>query len=148
MERPELELRIISCIASATEIVHALGLGRYLVGRSHECDWPPAVRDLPICTRPRFDIHGDSQQIDQRVRDSLRDAGSVYEVLTEVIDSLAPAKERSIIETYAASKYTRSLIEGLGLTPRMLSANICAYILGMGREKHRQSMFKPAIKLD
>ena len=90
MDRPELELRIISCIASATEIVHALGLGRYLVGRSHECDWPPAVRDLPICTRPRFDIYGDSQQIDQRVRDSLRDAGSVYEVLTEVVDSLAP----------------------------------------------------------
>ena len=72
----------------------------------------------------------------------------VFKQLAAVIDSLAPAKARSIIETYAASKYTRSLIEGLGLTPRMLSANICAYILGMGREKHRQSMFKPAIQLD
>ncbi|HMO24342.1 MAG TPA: cobalamin-binding protein, partial [Candidatus Melainabacteria bacterium] len=34
------EPRIISLIASSTEIVHALGLGRFMVGRSHECDYP------------------------------------------------------------------------------------------------------------
>ena len=37
-------------IASATEIVHALGLGRFQVARSHECDWPAGVADLPVCT--------------------------------------------------------------------------------------------------
>ena len=83
-------LRIVSTIASATEIVHALGLGGFQVGRSHECDWPPAVRDLPVCTRPRFDIHGNSAEIDQRVKDTLRNAGSVYEILAEVLDPLAP----------------------------------------------------------
>jgi iron complex transport system substrate-binding protein len=83
-------VRIISCIASATEIVHALGLGPFLVGRSHECDWPPEVAKLPVCTRPRFDVNGDSLQIDQRVRDSLQTAGSVYEMLTELVDSLRP----------------------------------------------------------
>jgi iron complex transport system substrate-binding protein len=83
-------LRIASCIASATEIIHALGLGEFQVARSHECDWPPAVRSLPICTRPRFDIHGSSAEIDQRVRDTLREAGSVYEVLASVLDPLDP----------------------------------------------------------
>ena len=41
------ELRIVSLIASATEIVAALGFGHCLVGRSHECDFPPEVLDLP-----------------------------------------------------------------------------------------------------
>ncbi|MCX6124395.1 MAG: class II aldolase/adducin family protein [Proteobacteria bacterium] len=72
----------------------------------------------------------------------------VFKQLSAAINSLAPAKARGIIETYAASKYTRSLMEGLGLTPRTLSSHLCSYILGMGREKHRQSMFKPEIKLD
>lgn len=83
-------LRIVSTIASATEIVHALGLGVYQVGRSHECDWPAGVLDLPVCTRPRFDIHGNSAEIDQRVKDTLQDAGSVYEILAEVLDPLVP----------------------------------------------------------
>lgn len=44
--------RIVSLIASATEMVYALGLERYLVGRSHECDFPPGVEKLPCCTAP------------------------------------------------------------------------------------------------
>ena len=63
-------LRIVSMIASATEIVHALGLGEFQVGRSHECDFPASVATLPIVTRRRFDVHGTSQQIDQRVPES------------------------------------------------------------------------------
>jgi iron complex transport system substrate-binding protein len=85
-----VDLRIVSCNASATEIIHSLELGQFQVGRSHECDWPVKVSSLPVCTRPRFDIHGDSAQIDQRVKDTLRDAGSVYEVLTGVLEPLKP----------------------------------------------------------
>lgn len=77
-------------IASATEIVHALGLGGEQVGRSHECDHPESVKALPVCTRPRFDIQGDSREIDQRVKDTLREAGSVYEIFEEVLESLRP----------------------------------------------------------
>ena len=40
----EREQRIVSLIASATEIVCALGRRERLVGRSHECDFPPTSR--------------------------------------------------------------------------------------------------------
>lgn len=82
--------RVVSMIASATEILHALGLGEYQVGRSHECDFPASVLSLPVVTRPRFDVDGTSQEIDSRVRDTLASAGSVYEVLNELMDPLEP----------------------------------------------------------
>jgi iron complex transport system substrate-binding protein len=43
-------MRIVSLLPSATEIVYALGLGDHLVGRTHECDYPPEVVDIPVVT--------------------------------------------------------------------------------------------------
>jgi len=83
-------LRIVSTIASATEIVDALDLGRFQVGRSHECDYPPTVLDLPVCTRPRFDVSGSSLDIDRRVRATLAEEASVYEVFADVVEALEP----------------------------------------------------------
>ncbi|MCA9070105.1 MAG: cobalamin-binding protein [Planctomycetaceae bacterium] len=84
--------RIVSLIASATEIVAALGLEDQLVGRSHECDYPPSVLQLPMCSEPRIDVHGTSREIDDRVKAVLRDteAVSVYRVFTEELERLAP----------------------------------------------------------
>jgi iron complex transport system substrate-binding protein len=83
-------VRIVSLIASATEIVHALGLGDFQVGRSHECDYPPGVLSLPVCTAPVFDIHGNSREIDQRVKETLATAESVYQVFDDVLERLEP----------------------------------------------------------
>jgi iron complex transport system substrate-binding protein len=82
--------RIVSLIASATEIVCALGFEEHLVGRSHECDFPPGVLRLPICTEPKFDIHGTSSEIDRRVKETLRESLSVYRVHEEVLNELQP----------------------------------------------------------
>lgn len=83
-------MRIVSLIASATEMVHALGLGDFQVGRSHECDYPGSVSSLPVCTRPKFDVSGDSRQIDERVKATLAGSWSVYEVFEEVLERLQP----------------------------------------------------------
>jgi iron complex transport system substrate-binding protein len=83
-------MRIVSLIASATEMVDALGLGEFQVGRSHECDTPASVLSLPVCTCPRFDICGDSRQIDQRVKETLANAVSVYEVFEDALAALQP----------------------------------------------------------
>jgi iron complex transport system substrate-binding protein len=45
-------MRIISLVPSATEIVYALGLGDWLVGRSDHCDYPEDVVDVSIVTSP------------------------------------------------------------------------------------------------
>src|SRR5262252_5808172 len=84
------EPRIISLIASATEIVCALGFEPQLVGRSHECDYPPSVKNLPQCTSPKFDIEGSSYQIDERVKAIVEGALGVYRVDAQVLESLKP----------------------------------------------------------
>ena len=82
--------RIVSLISSATEIVHALGQLPDQVGRSHECDFPPEVEALPVCTRPTIDIHADSREIDRAVKDRVRNALSVYDVFDDVLERLQP----------------------------------------------------------
>ena len=82
--------RIVSLISSATEIIHALGQTPNQVGRSHECDFPPEVATLPVCTKPTIDIHADSREIDRAVKDRVRNALSVYEVFDEVLERLQP----------------------------------------------------------
>ncbi|MBD3402445.1 ABC transporter substrate-binding protein [candidate division GN15 bacterium] len=83
-------MRIVSLIASATEIVHELGLGRYQVGRSHECDYPPEVKRLPQVTEPKFEPDGTSYEIDQRVKAILQEGLSVYRVHADKLDALKP----------------------------------------------------------
>ncbi|HJZ87152.1 MAG TPA: cobalamin-binding protein [Polyangia bacterium] len=83
-------MRVVSLIASATEIVCALGFEEQLVGRSHECDFPPSVRRLPVLTAPKFDPDGSSYQVDQRVKAILERAVSVYRVDAELLDRLRP----------------------------------------------------------
>lgn len=85
-----MEHRIVSLIASATEIVAALGYQDSLVGRSHECDFPPGVQDLTVCSEPRIDVSGSSSEIDQQVKASLRDALSIYTVFREELERLKP----------------------------------------------------------
>ena len=82
--------RIVTMIASATEIVCALGFENDLVARSHECDYPPSVARLPICTGPRFDVHGSSLDIDLRVKSLVAEATSIYRVAADVLKVLQP----------------------------------------------------------
>ncbi|MFY9269414.1 MAG: cobalamin-binding protein [Candidatus Manganitrophaceae bacterium] len=82
--------RIVSLIASGTEIVSALGLEEQLVGRSHECDYPPSVGRLPVCTGPNFSIEGSSAEIDRRVKETLHQALSIYRVDTDLLKKLRP----------------------------------------------------------
>ena len=81
-------MRIISLLASATEIVCALGAGDMLVGRSHECDNPDWVRRLPACSEPAFDVSVASAAIDAEVRRRLRAGEPLYILHNERIEQL------------------------------------------------------------
>lgn len=84
------EPRIVSLIASATEIVCALGFADQMVGRSHECDYPSAVKSLPQLTSPKFNVEGTSYEIDQRVKAIVQDALSVYHVEAAALEAVQP----------------------------------------------------------
>ncbi len=85
------ELRVVSLIASATEIVCALGHENSMVGRSHECDFPSSIKSLPSCTSPKFDIEGLSYEIDQRVKAIVQEGLSVYRVDAQMLEELKPS---------------------------------------------------------
>src|ERR1043165_4057148 len=82
--------RIVSLLPSATEIVCALGAGDDLVGISHECDFPEAIRDRPVLTRSRIDTSGSSRAIDTAVRAVISGALSIYDVDADRLSRLAP----------------------------------------------------------
>ncbi len=83
-------MRVVSLLASATELVCALGAGDSLVGRSHECDDPAWVKRLPAVSRPTFDVTGSSGDIDRRVRERLRAGLPLYEIDEPLLVDLAP----------------------------------------------------------
>lgn len=84
-------MRIVSLLASGTEIAFALGLGDAVVGISHECDYPPEALDRPRVSRPRFDPAGrTSAEIDAAVREARMIHGTVYELDAALLSDLEP----------------------------------------------------------
>ncbi len=83
-------LRIVSLLPSATEIIDCLGLTDVLVGRSHECDYPPSVKDLPVCTEATLNKENRSSQIDKDVQTLVQQALSIYQIKIDVLEKLQP----------------------------------------------------------
>src|SRR5215469_6579367 len=83
-------MRVVSLLASATEMVCALGSGDSLVGRSHECDNPAWVKSLPACSEPAFDISVSSREIDAEVNRRIRSGEPLYRIHRDLIEELAP----------------------------------------------------------
>jgi iron complex transport system substrate-binding protein len=108
--------RIASLLPSTTEIVCALGQGSALVGRSHECDYPPEVAALPALTEPKLDARATSRAIDDRVKELVRDGLSVYRVDAERLRALAP----SVV-------LTQEQCEVCAASPKDVEAALCAW---------------------
>jgi iron complex transport system substrate-binding protein len=81
-------MRVVSLLPSATEIVYALGVEP--VGVSHECDHPPAARELPAVNFSRVDPEASSEEIDDQVQAAEREHGGVYGIHVDVLDELDP----------------------------------------------------------
>jgi iron complex transport system substrate-binding protein len=84
-------MRIVSLLPSATEIVYALGLGDELVGRTHECDYPPEAAEVPVMTAG---VGGsstdDSRTIHDRVARALHGGSSIYRLDTDALAAARP----------------------------------------------------------
>ncbi len=83
-------LKIVSLLPSATEIVAALGLTEAIVGRSHECDYPTEIHTRPICTQARLDSKKPSGKINDDVNNIVQSALSIYQINIDVLQQLQP----------------------------------------------------------
>ena len=134
--------RIVSFLPAATEITYALGAGADLVGRSHECDYPPQVRLLPVVSKPALPLEGMSQkEIDRAVAAHLATGESLYRVDEVLLDELHPdivfTQDLCQVCAPSGNELGRALNEMsqppqvLSLTPRNL-AEIAENILAIG----------------
>jgi iron complex transport system substrate-binding protein len=109
--------RIVSLLASATEVVYAVGCGADLVGRSHECDHPPQVADLP----------GSSRDVDQRVRDLVERGLAIYQVDAERLRALQPdviiTQVQCEVCAVSLAEVERAVADWLGAAPRIVALN-------------------------
>jgi iron complex transport system substrate-binding protein len=83
--------RIISLLPAATEIAAALGLMEQVVGVSHECDFPEEAKARPRVTHcPVHNAGLTSGEVDQWVRRTLRDSGTIYTIDEPLLRELRP----------------------------------------------------------
>jgi len=120
-------MKIISLIASATEIIHSLGLTDNLVGISHECDYPKKIKTLPVCSKPRFDIDGKSIEIDNNIKSLLHEALSIYNIDTNLLLKLKPdiiiTQSQCDVCGVTLHDVENALKNQIGINPKIISLN-------------------------
>ncbi|WBB63799.1 cobalamin-binding protein [Streptomyces sp. WMMC500] len=120
-------MRIVSLLPAATDIVAELGLAGALVGRTHECDWPPeAVAGVPVVTAAGFDADAmSSREISTAVGGAAHRGSSLYTLDTDALAALAPevVLTQDLCDvcavSYEAVSRTVRMLAGAG--PRVLS---------------------------
>lgn len=117
--------RVVSLLPSATEIAVAVGLGESLFGRSHECDFPPFVAALPVCTSTKLEKGLTSLQIDDRVQEIVRQGLSVYAVDAALLRSLKPdvilTQSQCAVCAVTPADLEEALGDWVGTAPTLLS---------------------------
>ena len=83
-------MRIVSLVPSATETLFALGLGPDVIAVTHECDFPPAARELPKITRDVLPAGLSAREIDAAVKERTLAGESIYELDDELLRDLRP----------------------------------------------------------
>ncbi len=128
-------MRIISLLASATEMIAALGCLDQMVGRSHECDYPPEVLGLPVVSTVQIDINTSSAQIDAQVKQLAQEkrepenpalkALSIYAIDIDKLQELRPDAIFTQTQCEVCAVSERDVIQAIaqltGLQPLVVS---------------------------
>ena len=128
-------MRIVSLLASATEMIYQLGCLDQLVGRSHECDYPPEVQLLPVVSKAQIDIDTSSSQIDAQIKqlahktaepeDPALKALSIYTIDVDQLQILQPDIIFTQTQCEVCAVSERDVMQAIqhltGLQPRVVS---------------------------
>ncbi len=137
-------------------MLHALGAGGELVGRSHECDYPPSVSRLPVVSRPALDLDESSPgAIDRAVAQQLESGETLYRIDEVLLRELKPdvILTQNLCRVCAPSgdELTRAVRkfdarpEVLFLTPKSLEeidANMLDVGRAIGREREAEALLR------
>ena len=83
-------MKIVSLVPSASEILCDLGLERYLVGISHECNFPSSLQNIQTVTSSNIDSSETQIEIDTQVRKKVNDNKPLYEINSDILNELTP----------------------------------------------------------
>jgi iron complex transport system substrate-binding protein len=83
-------MKICSFLPSATEILYALGLGDEVSGVTFECDYPTEAAGKPVVVHSAMQSGLSPREIDDAVRRTAREGGSLYFVDWPLLRSIAP----------------------------------------------------------
>jgi iron complex transport system substrate-binding protein len=128
-------MRIVSLLASATEMIAALGCLDQIVGRSHECDYPQEVLQFPLVSNVQIDVNATSEQIDAQIKqiahtkDTVRGnalrALSIYTIDTNLLQTLQPDIIFTQTQCEVCAVSERDVVQALqqvaGIQPRIVS---------------------------
>src|SRR5690606_31476139 len=84
------DVRVVSLLPAATDMLAELGLLSSLVGRTHECDWPTDVASVPVVTSSEIGAERSSREISAAVASAPHRGSSLYQLDTERLASLTP----------------------------------------------------------
>ncbi len=152
-------MRIVSLLASATEMIAALGCLDQMVGRSHECDYPPQVLSLPTVSSPQILTNTSSAEIDAQIKqrvqtgvspeDAALTALSIYAININQLQALRPDVifTQNQCEVCAVSErdVTRAVQHLTGLSPRIVSlspfhlSDVWEDVVRVGEALHRRA---------
>src|SRR5436309_6412718 len=113
-------------------MIYQLGCLDQLVGRSHECDYPPEVQSLPVVSRVQIDIDTSSAQIDAQIKqlahkseDPALKALSIYAIDVEQLQTLQPDVIFTQTQCEVCAVSERDVVQAIeqltGLQPRVVS---------------------------
>ncbi len=159
-------MRLVSLLASATEMIAALGCLDQLVGRSHECDYPPQVLSLPVVSTVQIDINTGSAQIDAQIKqlahsrpipqDAALKALSIYAIDVAQLQTLRPDVILTQTQCEVCAVSERDVMQAvehlIGLQPRVVSlaphrlSDVWEDILRVGRALERQELAQKLVQ--
>ena len=128
-------MRIVSLLASATEMVAEIGCLDQMVGRSHECDYPPEILSLPVVSTTQINVNTSSEQIDAQIKqlahskdavqgDALK-ALSIYALNIDLLQQLRPDVIFTQTQCEVCAVSERDVMEAVqqltGLQPRIVA---------------------------
>ncbi len=155
-------MRVVSLVPSATEIVALVAGADVLVGRSHECDYPPAVKTLPALTGQTTTYDPASGNtaaaIDAQVRSQVASGAPLYTLNARLLAELQPDLivtqalcNVCSIDAETVHRVAQNLGARSGRTPEVLSLDphslddVLDDILSVGKALNRTAEARDAV---